>query len=53
MGNLSNGDHGQGKYCLSSLLRINVNCYKAFQFALNMFYVELNYYSLFLLKHVH
>lgn len=31
MGNLSNGDHGQGKYCFSSLLRLNVNCYKAIQ----------------------
>lgn len=40
MGNLSNGDHGQGKYCFSSLLRLNVSCYKACQFALNIFYVE-------------
>lgn len=36
MGNLSNGDHGQGKYCFSSLPRLNVNCYKVFQNALSI-----------------
>lgn len=54
MGNLSNGDHGQGKYCLSSLLKFSVSCYKAFHFAPTMFNIKhrADFLFSFLLKHV-